>query len=112
MRAAFLCIWLCLGYCQFGEAAGEITPTVFTGADAGQFIPVAESTPIALGEILHLSTSHLFALGAGIVIGATVLVPQLEVGELTGIIIGVIVGDLFYRAFLAPQHSWFPEDLF
>lgn len=98
------------------EAVGEpLVPTVFTNNDnTEQFIPVAGADPFAaLGTILHLDTRHLVALGIGIVAGASIVGPNLEVGELTGILIGVIIGDLMYREFLEPEkHNWIPDDLF
>lgn len=52
---------------------------------------------LPLGDILHLDTIHLLALGTGIVLGSTIIAQRLEVGEFTGMIIGLIGGDLLYR---------------
>lgn len=110
----YTCLYLSLIFTQ--EAVGEsIAPTVLIDNDnAGQFILVSGADPFAaLGTILHLDTKHLVALGVGIIVGATVIGPNLELGELTGILIGVIIGDLMYRELLAPEkHSWIPDDLF
>ncbi len=67
-----------------------------------------EALPV--GEILHMETDHLLALGAGVLIGATVISPYLEISELTGVVIGVIGGDLLYRSGIWPfqeHHGWF-----
>ncbi len=67
-----------------------------------------EALPV--GEILHLETDHLLALGAGVLVGATVISPYLEISELTGVVIGLIAGDLLYRSGLWPfeqHHGWF-----
>ena len=80
--------------------------------NSGQFLPVSGGSVVPIDEILHLSTDHLFALGAGILMGATFIAPQLEVSELAGIIIGVIGGDLLYRIFFPSRRHWFPSGWF
>lgn len=116
MQPLFFCMWLCLGFAVINESVGApqetLRTTVLTKDDYGQFVPVAGADPFAaLGTILHLDTNHLVALGIGIVVGATLIAPELNLGELTGIIVGVIVGDLLYRVALTPKkvksHSWF-----
>jgi hypothetical protein len=71
-------------------ASGKIVST------AGGELPVA--------EILHMETNHLVALGAGVLLGATVVSPYLEIGELTGVVLGVIAGDLIFRTGL--MNTW------
>lgn len=118
MRLIFLCAWLGINAIWLQTATAEpLTPAIFTEDNEGELISVAGADPfMALSTILHLDTKHLTALGLGIIFGATVITTQLEVGEVSGILIGVIAGDLFYRAFLAPTNkhssSWLPEDLF
>jgi len=116
MQMMLVLIWLALGVAVFPQQTiGEqLEPAVFTEEDTGEFISVAGADPFtALGTILHLDTKHLAALGIGIVFGATVITQQLEVGEIAGILVGVIAGDLLYRAFLShKKQSWLPEDLF
>jgi hypothetical protein len=113
-------MWLSINallYSQATVAAEPIAMTIFTEDSVGELVPVAGGADpfTALGTILNLDTKHLAALGVGIVFGATTIAYQLEVGEITGILVGVIAGDLFYRTFLAKhsnKHSWLPEDLF
>ena len=65
---------------------------------------------LPVGEILHLETDHLLALGVGVLAGATVISPYLGISELTGVAVGVIGGDLLYRSPLWPfqkTHDWF-----
>jgi len=116
-------MWFCLSLMLIENAAGkeltsnELTSIVFTEDKAGQFIPTGgASDPFAaIGQILSLETKHLIALGLGIAVGAAIIAPELKVGEITGIVIGVIVGDLLYRSTLAPpakkHDSWF-DNLF
>lgn len=113
MRVLYLCIWLCLSNLVMSETMANSLPAVYLEQhNMESFIPVAGTAgPFALEEILHLETTHLAALGAGILVGIT----YLEVGELAGIIIGVIGGDLFYRAVLkkeAQHDSWLPSSWF
>lgn len=116
VRTVSFVVLFCLGLIGFGKLeAAPLDHTVFIMDDQGQIIPVAGADPFAaVGTLLHLETTHLVSLGLGIVIGSSVLAPELNLGEITGIIVGVIVGDLLYRTVLAPEkgHSWFPEGIF
>jgi hypothetical protein len=65
---------------------------------------------LPVGELLHMETDHLLALGVGMVVGATVISPYLEISELAGVAIGVIGGEMLYRSELWPfeqHHGWF-----
>ena len=88
---------LCLG---LGLSLLSATPALAGGPE--------EALPV--GEILHLEPDHLLALGVGVLAGATVLSPYLEISELTGVAIGVISGELLYRSALWPfeqRRGWF-----
>jgi len=45
-----------------------------------------------------------------VLVGATIIGPYLQISELTGVVIGVIGGDLLYRSGFWPfeqHHGWF-----
>lgn len=63
-----------------------------------------------LDDILTLESKHLMALGVGLVAGAALIGPYLGVGELVGIAIGVIGGEIVYRSDVWPlgkPRGWF-----
>jgi hypothetical protein len=112
MRMAFFFVWFSLGVLPINAAVGgELFTAHLMEESPGQFIQVGGATDpfAAMGQILQLETNHLIALGVGIGIGAAVIAPELGVGEITGIVIGVIVGDLIYRYTMAPdkKEGWF-----
>ncbi|CAK0771239.1 hypothetical protein CCP3SC1AL1_540017 [Gammaproteobacteria bacterium] len=90
------------------EAFGEVQPL----PDEPRLVLVSAEGPLPLHEILNLGTDHLFSLGIGIVAGATIIAPQLEIGELSGIVIGVIAGDLLYRLMFPKKRLWFSSNWF
>jgi|GEM_PF-4214136 len=92
-----------------GEAFGEVLPLP---PDEPKLVLVGAEGPLPLHEILNLGTAHLFSLGIGIVAGVTIIAPQLEIGELSGIVIGVIAGDLVYRLMFPKKRLWFSSSLF
>jgi hypothetical protein len=104
-RAIFFGFWLFLGLSLCGNGYAQPSRLDQPMAVHGEFIKVEEA-PLSLHEILHLEPGHLFALGAGIVVGATVIGPYFEVGELTGIVVGLIAGTLAYQVWSSQHHSW------
>ena len=119
-RATFFGLWLFLSLSLAGKVYAQPSnldqPTAASGefieaveeepfSSSGEFIKVAEA-PLSLGEVLHLSPEHLLALGAGIVVGATVIGPYFGVGEVTGIVIGVITGAFAYKLWSSGHRRW------
>lgn len=65
---------------------------------------------LPLTEILRLEPGHLLALGIGVAAGAVFFGPFLGAGEVVGVAIGVLSGEIFYRSRFWPlekPHGWF-----
>jgi F0F1-type ATP synthase membrane subunit c/vacuolar-type H+-ATPase subunit K len=118
-RALLRCLWLFLGLGLYGESWAQ--PIAGMPAEEGTpygeywqygqygLVKVAEE-PISIGELFHLSPEHLFVLGAGIIVGVTVIGPYFDMGEVAGIALGVITGAFAYQIWQPEHHSfwgWF-----
>lgn len=57
----------------------------------------AENT-LPMHEITKLESGHLFMLGTGVLVGATLIAPSLKIGELMGVLIGAVASELTYRS--------------
>lgn len=91
-------------FASAAEYQGPATesPQIILVADEGGGLP--------LTEILRLEPGHLLALGLGVIAGAVVFGPYLGTGEVVGVAIGVLSGEIFYRSRFWPlekPHGWF-----
>lgn len=69
-------------------------------------LAAAESPLEGVNEIIHMESSHLLFLGAGLVGGALYIGPQLGLSELLGVALGVIASEWLYRAVYKPRFSF------
>ncbi len=66
---------------------------------SGAVIPVAEAPIEGMSEIFHMEPPRLLFLGGGILSGLLVVSPGLEIGELFGVVLGVIGAEYLYQTF-------------
>ena len=92
----FLSLCLVLGLAGSARAApGHLgAPAHLTGSAV---IPVAETPIEGMNEIFHMEPPRLLFLGGGILSGLLLISPTLEVGELFGVILGVIGSEYLYQ---------------
>ena len=76
---------------HFGEPLGLV---------GGAVIPVAEAPLAGMGEIIHMEPPHLLFLGGGILAGLLVVSPGLGIGELFGVVLGVIGSEYLFLPLL------------
>lgn len=104
MRAIFFSFWLLFSFSLCGKTSAQSHNTDQPTAIPGEFVRVAE---FSIGEILHLDAERLIALGAGIIVGTTVIAPYFELRELTGMVVGVLIGSFAYQTWSSYHHSWY-----
>jgi len=104
LRALFMGFWLFIALSLCGKAYAQPYSPGQSIAKPSEFVKVAN---FSIDEILKMDVNRLIALGAGIIVGATVIAPYFEFGEMTGIAIGVLVGAIAYQTWSAQQSSWY-----
>jgi F0F1-type ATP synthase membrane subunit c/vacuolar-type H+-ATPase subunit K len=104
LRAFFIGFWLIIGLSLCGQAYAQSYNPDQSIAKPSEFVKVAN---FSLGEILKMDVNRLIALGAGIIVGATVIAPYFEFGEVTGIAVGVLIGAIAYQTWASQQSSWY-----
>lgn len=113
MRKVALSLFLSL--CLVSGLAGSAgAAPLHSGASVpfagGLVIPVAETPVEGMNEIFHMEPPRLLFLGGGILAGLLLISPSLEVGELFGVLLGVIGSEYLYQTFYkTPEQSfhWF-----
>jgi type IV secretory pathway TrbD component len=105
-----LTLWLVCGLASSARAAPVHLAAPASLAGSG-VIPAAEETPIeGMNEIFHMEPPRLLFLGGGILAGVLFISPTLEVGELFGVVLGVIGSEYLYQTlYKTPEKSshWF-----
>ena len=106
-----LCLSLCLVLGLTGSvraAPGHLVAPAHLAGSA--VIQVAEGPLAGVDEIVHLEPSHLVFLGVGIIAGAMFIAPNLAVGELFGVALGIVGSEFLYQTVYQPAFGssrWF-----
>ncbi len=105
----FLSLSLVFGLAGSARAAPVhlAAPAHMTGSAV---IQVAETPMEGMNEIFHMEPPRLLFLGGGILAGLILISPTLEVGELFGVVLGVIGSEYLYQTlYKGPESSshWF-----
>ncbi len=105
-----LCLCLPLVFGLAGGARAAPAPLPVSAQLTGSGIVQVAETPIeGMNEIFHMEPPRLLFLGGGILSGLLVISPGLEIGELFGVVLGVIGSEFLYQTTYEPPHSshWF-----
>ncbi len=104
MRVILFGFWLFFSFLVCGKTYAQPYNPDQPIATSGKFIKVAE---FSIGEILHLDADRLVALGAGIIVGTTVVAPYFGLRELTGIVVGVLMGSFAHQTWSSYHSNWY-----
>ena len=93
-----LCLSLFLVLAVAGSARAAPGQLVAPGHLAGgAVIPVADASLGGIDEVFKMEPPHLLFLGGGIVAGLLLISPGLGVGDLFGVVLGVIGSEFLYQ---------------